>query len=199
MVDTPSPFPPPPARAKSKKPLYAIIIIVLILLIGGFLFMKSRSTSNQAAETVPTETPEPTPTEKPQVDRKTVKIQVQNGTGTPGQASSAVEALTKAGYEADNIKTGNAETYDNKTTTISAKEGFEATAEDIKSALESTFDTIKIDSSPLDSSGDFDIVIVTGGKIFSTTAPSPATTSVVTPTAEVSTTPAATSTPTPTP
>src|SRR5437763_8547251 len=58
-----------------------------------------------------------------------LKIQVQNGTGTPGQAGTAVEAIKKAGYNSDNIKTANATNFNNSSTTISAKAGFERSEE----------------------------------------------------------------------
>lgn len=185
---------------KKKGPLIAIIVIIVLLLVVGF-FVLRKSKKNSQTESTITVTQEPTPTEKPKVDKQTVTIQVLNGTGTPGQAGNAVDALKKAGYNADNIKTANASDYTHTVTTIAAKSGFEDTVSDIKSALSSAFDTINIDSTPLGPDGQFDIVVTTGGKLYQTPTPNATvapTSSSPTDTPTPTNTPIPTSTPTPT-
>lgn len=195
------PLQPTQPNKKSKRNLIVIGMIMLAIIIVGFFIFRSSQTSNQTTVT-PTPTEAPTPTQKPKIDKSKVRIQVVNGTGTPGQASKVVETLTKAGYSADLIKTGNAEEFSTTPTTITARAGFEDTAQDIKSLLDTTFDKITVKSSSLEESSDFDIVIVTGGDKFEepTATVTPTGTAVSpTPTTTVSTTPTPTSTPTPTP
>lgn len=154
-------------RKKSKAPIIiAIIIVVVVIAIGGiYMFGKSGEETTETITPTPTmtEIKEPTPTEKPEIDKSVVKIQVQNGTGTPGQAGAVVDALKKAGYNADNIKSGNAEEYDHSTTTISMQEEFKEVAEDIKKSLGELYTNVEIDSTNLESSSEFNIVVITGG------------------------------------
>jgi hypothetical protein len=200
MADTITPvYTSQPAKRKSKKPLIIIAVIVLIALIAGVAFVLLQpKKQDEKVTTAVKETPSPTPTEKPKIDKTTVKIQVTNGTGTPGQAGKAVEALKTAGFSAENIKTGNAKEFDTTVTTISYKAGFEDVATDISDALKPTFDEIKIESSPLDESSDFDIVVVTGGKLYETVAPTaPKTTPTGTSSSPSPTSGSTTSTPAP--
>lgn len=174
-----------PPKSGNKKPIViAVVILAIIAAIGAYLFLNQQNKTNEeksAVEDSKQLTLTPTPTKKP-IDRKTVKIQVLNGTGTPGQASTAKEALVEAGYLEDNIETDNADEYDNTTTTISVKSGFEEVAEDIKKALEADFDEIIIESSPLDEVGDYDVVVTTGGEIYEEATPTKAPTSALQPT-----------------
>ena len=174
--------------------IFILIVVVAAALLGVYL---SRPKNSEVKNEVPVEKKVPSPTEKPPVDKSTVKIQVLNGTGTPGQAGLAVKALEDAGYSADNIKSSNADAYDNTVTTITARADFGGTANDIKTTLKPTFDNVTIDSSTLSDSSDFDIIVVTGGKLFVTATPAPSPTGSETPTP--SDTPAPTDTPTPTP
>ena len=157
-----------PVTKKSKGPIVIIAVVVLVLLaVGIFLFKKN--TSSKPAEVVGSATvaPTPSPTAAPAVDKMSVTIQVLNGTGTPGQASKVTASLKTAGYNADNMKTGNSP--DNAaTSSIAAKAGFENVAADMKTVLAADFPDINVNTSPLDTSSDFDIVVTTGG-----TGPSP--------------------------
>ena len=132
---------------------------------------------------------------RPKIEKSSVKIQVINGTGTPGQAGEVVTALEEVGYSADNIKTGNAEEFDNKVTTIEAKINFEEIVSNMKDELKSTFDEITVKSTNLDEDSEFDVVIVTGGKIFVTATP----TKSASPTGSPTPSPTSQSTTTPTP
>ncbi len=203
-ISTVSPNTNKPAKG-SKKILGIIIVLIVAAVLAGILIMR-KSQKSEKVEVPVTEKKEPTPTEKPQIDKKTVKIQVLNGTGTPGQAGIAVDALKEAGYSSDNIKAANAPDYDHTVTTVSSKEGFEGVADDVKKALESKFDKVEISSTKLGESSEFDIVVTTGGKKFeeATSTPGPTKATSITPsptsaTTTVSPSPSATSTPTPTP
>ena len=209
MIDPTSSYSIQPEGSKKKKaPMIIVVIIIILALVGGyFMFRPTEEKDKSETAVVEKTSPTPTPTEKPKIDKESVNIQVLNGTGTPGQAGIAVEALTKAGYNADNIKTGNAEEFDQTNTSVAYKEGFKDAADDIKSALDSLFAEIEIDKMLLDKDNEFDIVVTTGGKIFeeatSTPTPNPTVSSVSpTPTSTTVTptlTPTLTTTPTPTP
>lgn len=197
MVDSTQVFTSQP-YPKKKNNLSAVIgtVIVVAIVVGGIIYF--RQSKKTVSPKIAVVNQEPSPTVTPAIDKNTVKIQVQNGTGTPGQAGTAVDALKTAGYNSDNIKTANAPEFTNTVTAITARAGFENVANDIKTSLSGVFTDINIDSSKLDTSSAFDIVIVTGGKKFEltpTTAPAatqtpiPVTTTV---------TPTTTLTPTPT-
>ncbi len=198
-MDNTAPLYQTPPVAPKKRPSFilAVVIIAAILLVGGgIILFRRQKNNNQPTSVTMTPTQEPTATPTPQVDKQSVKIQVLNGTGTPGQAASAVKALENAGYSADHIKTGNADTYDHTVTTIAIKAEFAGITDDIKTALSSTFDNITVDSSQLGSESAYDVVITTGGKIYQT--PTPTATSAATLTGGPTNTPTPTSNPTPT-
>ena len=188
------------ASKKSKKSIVVIVVIVIVAIVGILFFRQPKKT--EQTTTTPTQESQPSPTEEPTVDKKSVKIQVLNGTGTPGQASKVVTVLEDSGYSSDNIKTDNAEEFSSTITTIDTKSGFTSIADDIKDSLGSTFDEINTNSGTLDTDSEYDIVITTGGKKYeeaeTTTTPSP-TESSETPTVTPTETPTPTLTPTPTP
>jgi cell division septation protein DedD len=189
-------------RNKNKKIAIIIGIVFAVVLVGGILTLRQSKKGDQTKIAV-VEKKEPSPTEKPKIDKSSVKVQVLNGTGTPGQAGTVVEALKEAGYSADNITSANADAFDSTITTITARKGFEDIASDIKDNLKSVFDEINIDSSKLDEKSEFDIVVVTGGEKFEetpTTTVTPTENPTPSPTSETPTpTPTPTITPTPTP
>lgn len=194
MEEAVFPYSNPVTQSKNKKPLMGLVIslIVLVAVIVGLVMMKQPKKVEEKQD-VSIEQKGPSPTEKPKIEKSTVKIQVVNGTGTPGQAGVVVKALEEAGYSTDNIKTGNAEEFDNTTTSITARDNFEEIVNDIKSVLGSAFDKITVVSPNLDADSEFDIVIITGGKIFEEATPTATVTEE--PTLSPTTTP--TSTPTP--
>ena len=176
--------------------IVGVVIIVAVIIGGTFLLQKTKKTDQTKITVV--ENKQPSPTEKPKIDKSTVKIQVLNGTGTPGQAGTAVEALKKAGYNPDNIKTANAKDFNNTVTTITAKNGFDEVASGVKDALKTTFDEIKIDAALLDKDSEFNIVVTTGGKKFEEVTPTTSITNSPTP-SPTTITPTLTPSPTPTP
>ena len=191
------------SNQKKKIPIIIGIVFVVAALVGGILMLRQPKKTDQTKVSV-VEKKEPSPTKKPKIDKDLVKIQVLNGTGTPGQAGLAVEALKKAGYNPDNIKAANAEDFDNTVTSITAKDGFDDVASDVKDALKTTFDEIKIDSTNLDEDSEFDIIVTTGGKIYEEATPTtnptnPDVSPTQSPTATITLTPSPTSSPTPTP
>lgn len=209
MIETISTYSSPQGGNKNKKMAMVIAVILIVAALAGGIFMLRQPKKTEQTKIAVVENKEPSPTEKPKIDKNSVKIQVLNGTGTEGQAGIVVEALKKAGFNSDNIKTDNAKDFNNTVTNITAKDGFDDTAIEVKDALKTTFDEIKIDSSHLSKDSDFDIVVVTGGKksdVTPTTTPTKSptasptsTTSTPSPTLTITPTPTATPTPTPTP
>lgn len=190
-------FNQPVVKKSNKKVIIVVVVVILALAVGVFFFLRKPQVPVEPEITV-TETQEPTPTEKPEINKESVRIQVLNGTGTPGQAGTAVDALTEAGYNADNIKASNAEDYDHTSTTVAFREGFEEVAVDIQKALESNFDNIEVDSTKVSEDSEFDIIVTTGGKKFE--AATPTLKPSVSPTGPTKTpTPSPTLSPTPTP
>lgn len=196
----PTAFQYPAQQPKKNKILPTVVVgaVLLAAIIGSYLIIRQPKKIDETKNIV-VETKEPTPTEKPKIEKSSVKIQVVNGTGTPGQAGIVVKALEDAGYSTDNIKTSNAEKFDNSTTSITAKDNYEEIVTDIKDSLKSTFDKITVVSPNLDKASEFDVVIVTGGKVFEAVTPTTSVTSSVSPTSSVTTTPTSTPTLTPTP
>lgn len=199
MVDTISTYSNQQGGSKKKK-IAVMIVVVLILaaLVGGILMLRQPEKTKVAV----VENKEPSPTEKPKIDKKSVKIQVLNGTGTPGQAGIAVADLVKAGYNPDNIKTDNAKDFNNTVTTLTARVGFEAIASDVSSALKTTFSEVTIETTPFDEKSGFDVIVVTGGKkseVTPTTTVAPTQNPTPTTTTDITTTPTPTLTPTPSP
>jgi len=192
-----------PSQQKKVNKMLPMIVVGAVLLAGiiaSYLILRQPK-KEEVKKDIVVEQKVPTPTEKPKIDKTTVKVQVINGTGTPGQAGVVVKALVDAGYKSDNIKTGNAEKFDNSTTSITARDNFEEIVIDIENALKSTFDKFTVVSPNLDAESEFDIVVVTGGKTFEAPTPTKSATSSVSPTLGVtaSPTPTVTSSPTPTP
>lgn len=188
MQNTVSPNLYPHRSTDDKKIAIIIFIVIVAAVVGGILWFRQSKKTEQTMIAV-VKKKEPTPTEKPKIDKKSVKIEVLNGTGTPGKAGTTVDALKKAGYDPNNIKAGNAKDFATRVTTITVRAGFEDIASDVKDALKAIFDEINIDSSKLDGKSEFDVIVVTGGKKFEVTP-----TTVVTPTQNPTLSPTGTTT-----
>jgi len=187
----------------SRKPLI-IGIILLAAVLAGVFFLTRKPANTVVNKVVVTQTQSPSPTEMPKIDKTTVKIQVVNGTGVAGQASTVIKALTDAGYNADNIKSTNATIFNNTITTVTGRTNFDVTANDIATILKSNFNNIAVSSAKLDDTNAFDIVVLTGGKMEATITPSSSSNSTSISSSSSSSTiptstPAPTVNPTPTP
>lgn len=177
MEETIAPYQNPQfKKGKVSGTVWVVVFAIAVVLVGGFVLSRQQKKEPEVKKDVVVEKKEPSPTAKPKIEKSSVKIQVVNGTGTPGQAGIVVKALEEAGYSADNIKTDNAEKFDNATTTITARVDFDEIANDVKSVLKSTFEEITVDSSNLNTDSEFDIVVVTGGKLFEAITATPSAT-----------------------
>lgn len=184
-------------------PTLLVVIIILILVIGTLLIIgqtkKTQEIKKSSSQEKIVEKKEDilTPTEKPKIDKNTLKIKIINGTGTPGEAGKVASLLTNEGFVKENIKTENADEFNQTITLIKVKEKYQDTAKEIEKVISSFFEKIKIDSSFLDDTDDYDIIITTGGKIYS--SPTPIQEKKQNPTPTSTLTPTLTNTPTPTP
>ena len=177
MEETIAPYQNPQFRkGKVSGTVWVVVFAIAVVLVGGFVLSRQQKKEPAVKKDVVVEKKEPSPTAKPKIEKSSVKIQVVNGTGTPGQAGIVVKALEEAGYSADNIKTDNADTFNNLVTTITARSDFEEIVNNIKDVLKPTFEEITVDSSNLSTDSKFDIVVVTGGKLFETVIATPSAT-----------------------
>lgn len=148
----------------------AVMAVLALLLVGGgvagFMFLKSGGqflgVTTEASPT-PMEETSPSPEASPameDVDLTEISVRVLNGSGTAGEAGKVKALLEKAGFK--NVKTGNAPSEDNTVTTISAKAAVPPGAvKAVEAALKGSFTTEVGDA--LGKTGDYDIVVTTGG------------------------------------
>lgn len=154
--------------------------VLLILGIGGFFLMQSQNVSEETAsptpfvsglssiETpVPTEAPSatvsPTPSSAPVTDtvRASLAIEVQNGTGTAGDAGLAKKQLDTLGYK--KVTTGNAsDTSATQTVITYTSEVSAAAVAEITTAIESVFGPVSAQKGVL--TGTTSVRVVTGPK-----------------------------------
>lgn len=187
----------PMAQPKPKGRINKLVIfaLVLLLLVGGGIFLFSRGSKEDNSGISPTPTVEglsgttstPTETVTPSpADKSDVSIEIQNGTGIPGEAAYLQGVLKSLGYS--DIKVGNAADENHQTTTVTfAKSLSAAVVDEITKKLESTYKDVETKTS---STQKTDVLIVTGLKKGVT--PKPTTTATPTPTK--TTTPTATPT-----
>lgn len=156
---------PDPRSSKSSssfpKWIFAVIGLVVILAAGGFfLYQSSTSTtvnptpspfvSGIDALPTPTETPmqttkpsaTPTPAATPTSSQRTgVSVEVQNGTGTTGDAAAAKSLIEKAGYT--KVTTGNASSQTATSTSVQYSSDVPlAVVNEISQALSDSFGTV---------------------------------------------------------
>ncbi|OQY66231.1 hypothetical protein B6D29_03005 [Microgenomates bacterium UTCPR1] len=202
MQDTIGTFAQKPVGKNNNKFVLIVVLAVIVAAVSAGIYLRQHpQEKKEQVNKIPTEAPVVSPTSEPEADKSSVKIEVINGTGKPGQAGDVVKMLIEVGFKQDNIKTGNAEEFDQTSTMIKAKSGFDKTVNDIKKSLEATFDKVRIDSKSLEKDNNFDIIITTGGKIFASPTPVSSSTPTLTqtPSPTSTTTPTSTATPSPTP
>lgn len=162
-------FKPDDVNAKKKSSMnFALIIGIIVVLVGvGALLATSHPTSFMGLEKLvarPTPTSVPTPTAMPTptvayIQKSDIKIDVQNGTGTPGQAGLVKSALTKAGFT--QVSTENAATTGNTTTTMTVAPNVSPTdSASIEAALKNLFTNVTVNTAS--SNPSYSVVVVTG-------------------------------------
>lgn len=154
-------------KPRTKKTFLFILLIILILVAvagGIFVYKKSIDKKNSSSGPTPTATPPAEQiTETPVVELKRgdLKVEILNGSGTPGAAGVAQKYLEDLGYLI--AKTGNAKSFTYKTTEISIKEEKRPYLEMLVKDLGEKY-TLATGSSFLGSENEFDAVIVVGKK-----------------------------------
>lgn len=170
------------SESEKKKPSpFKIILIVLIVtlvigLVGGGIYVyqkamgktKPPSAPEPSVQTFPTSLPteapslpSPTPTPAIELDRADLKLQVLNGSGTPGLAGEAQEYLEGLGYQ--DVDTGNAASYDYEETEIAIKEDKEEYLNLLIEDLSEEY-TLATDTAILDEDSQYDAVVTIGKK-----------------------------------
>ena len=181
------------------------LIIGILVLVGvlGFVIYKSATTESEPmADPTPfdnltdttvstplaTTTPTPAGTPKASIDKSKITIQVQNGTGTPGDAAYLQTQLKDLGYT--DVKAGNATEQNQTTTTVTFSTKLDASiVSEITQKLNALYQTVTTKTS---STQTFDVVVVTGTKKGTSAASTATPRSTATPTG----TPKATASPT---
>lgn len=125
------------------------------------------ATETPTPEESPTSTPKvtptgtkttPEPTAASGTDRSNLKIKILNGSGTPGAASKASDALKKLGY--DVVSTDNADNFDYEGVTIQVKSTKKTYLSQLKNDLS---DDYTVSSATSDYTGtDADAVVIVG-------------------------------------
>jgi len=149
-----------------------LLIVGVLILVGilGFVIYKSATGKGQTASTEPSPfenltTPsqdqtgsQATATPSAAVDRSTVKIQVQNGTGISGEASYLQTQLKTLGYT--NIAVGNSSQQNLTATQVSFSNSLPSSVvTEITTELNSIYRSVTTATS---ASTTYDVVIVTG-------------------------------------
>lgn len=196
-----------PEVGRTKKKNFGVFILVALAVIIAAFFVYSlvwgggessdKFVKDEASGVTTTEEQnkvEPTPTiEAKKLDKKDVKVSILNGSGIPGSASVLQKRVEALGFS--NIETGNADSYDYKTTKVSFSPTVsDAIREELTKELKKTYENIDTEEKTV--SG-FDIQIVIGGSS-SKTSPTPTVKNSPTPTKATTTTPSTSPSVTPT-
>lgn len=160
---------------KSGKPFMKVVLIVIVLIAiggavaGGIYYYKS-SVGTTVIEKIEVETEgdeqnsdEQTATPKPEeVDYSEITVSILNGSGVAGEAGNVANLIEDLGASKPN--TGNADSYDYTTTTVSQKESVPSKLfENIKENLSEEYIVEKSDT-PLEEDSSYDIIIIVGTK-----------------------------------
>lgn len=193
-----------PKKNNSAKTLLIAGILILVGILG-FVIFKSASSGSDTITIEPTpsdslttpitdETPVASSTPSPTasasaVSKSSVAIEIQNGTGIPGEAAYLQTQLSSLGYS--KISVGNASSQNETTTTVTFAKALSAdVVDEITKKLQSIYTEVSVKTSTTQSQ---DVLVVTGTRKGATNKPA------ATKTPSASGTPAATGSKTPTP
>jgi len=135
-------------------------LVVLTFFLGGLIYLQ-QTHNGLLSITKPTPTPIQAPSSTPTpvlVAKPDLSVEVQNGTGTPGQAAT-VKGLME-GLEYTDIETGNADNTDHEQTEVTFSGKVDANKQqEIKDILLKSFSAV---TTSVDKSQVKDIVVITG-------------------------------------
>ena len=198
------PQPKEPTRGKSKAIKWGIALVGIIIIVAGGGWFIMQDAGNGSSTPTPTPgsgglstfpTPEPSATPEATssstpaaVSKSDVKIEVLNGTGTPGDASFLQKELEKIGFS--EIEAGNADEQGETTTTVTFSRDLAAPiVDEITEKLKALYSDVTSRKGSLPE--EFDVRIVTGTKkssgvatpkASSSASPSPSTSASPSPT-----------------
>lgn len=150
-----------PRIYKNTKLLVFLTFIFMVILgaIGINLLSNKHETQTTPEVQVPVATNTPTPTPQ-EINIKDYSIQVQNGTGIAGSASSVEEILNTEGFIV--LETTNADSFDYETTTINSKNDVPSEVIEIINGLLEKNGYTTTASSSLPDDSDYSIVVIVG-------------------------------------
>lgn len=192
-----------PKKSGGGKALLLIGTLILVAVLGFVIFKTASKSGGDQIEETPIEgitndsvtTPEPTTSSTPKaVVRTGVEIEVQNGTGTTGDAAYLEKELKALGYSS--VKVGNAkETGATVTKVTFAKTLSQDVVDELTKKLNELYKSVEVVTS---SSMTGDVLVITGLKKGATAKPTatvkPSTTPTGSPKATTSASPTPTST-----
>lgn len=190
-------------KSKNSGSKWVLIFIGLLILGGAGIFFFTKSSNEPIVTPTPSFNVTPiedkttsTPTNSPApVKKDDISIEIQNGTGIPGEAKFLQDKLKVLGYS--DISVGNASSTDNTVTTVTFTKTLSQTVQDeIKKELETIYKDVTVKTSSTQKS---DVVIVTGLRSGQTSKPVSSGTPKPSASASASATSKASSTPTSTP
>ncbi len=155
---------------KGKIILLCLVALLLVALAAGTILNSERdklsfmNRNNKPRETVvlsPTQAPTATPVPA-EVDKKTLKIEVQNGTGESGVAGKMKNLLVEKGYEGT-IETGNADNYDYTETVLKIKKTKIGIQKELETDLSDDY-TLSKSVENLEDDSDYDVVVIVGAE-----------------------------------
>jgi len=137
---------------------FFLILLSVAVAVGGYFFLTNTKMSFSPEPTpTPTSAPTATPTPEP-LEKSEVTVEIQNGTGTAGQAGRASAVLEDIDYE--DIEVGNADTEDAETTSITfSSRVSQDQQQELITALEEIFEEV---SSSVKADQEKDVIIITG-------------------------------------
>lgn len=164
---SPATFQTDNSSSQPRKLLWFVVIIFLLAGIGiaGYAVYRLVSTTKTPV-TISQVVPSPTtameissPTPVPVLSRSDLKIQVLNGSGTPGLAGEAKEFLEGLGYE--EVATGNADAYDVDTTELAFAEAKQTYLDLLSSDLKTKY-TLSDQVATLSADSPYDVIVTLG-------------------------------------
>lgn len=166
-----TPKAPKSGNGSSKLKLFLYTLSIAFLVAGGILAFATFGIANNpltgiftsvspTPSVVPTVTP--TPIEDVSVKKEEVKVQILNGTGKAGQATTVKNLLVDLGYS--DIETGNAKSSDATDTTVVFYENTtQAIRDEIEKELKGSFSSVIARRDP--SPSNYDVSITTGEEL----------------------------------
>lgn len=159
---------------KNLKNLIFILVPIILLAAGAYLFLskigKESATIDVTFSPTPFESnlsPTPTAEASESIDKTTIRIQILNGSGISGAASSLKKELEKLGYKVGNVGNAKEQNYTN-TIAYMSNDLSQIASGEIITLLKSLYTQVDIEK---ETGNNYDIIIITGYTINYTPTP----------------------------